>query len=218
MADSIDEPENSPTSRSTKGCSSTTSPAQPVKDTPKEQVRQRIARALFHEYAHLRGGHGARLPSQGRRQEQEDRHRHLRRPAATTRWRTCAASWSARRSRPTARRAPIRLRDHDQAKKEFELLHGAMADGRALQVRPVDQRPGVLLLRQAPDPLRRQVRPHRRLAHGRRVDRHCARWPPLPACAGPTRRCCASPSAAATTSSTATRACPRTPPSGSSST
>jgi hypothetical protein len=49
----------------------------PVKETPKELVRQRIARALLHEYGDLRGGHGAGFPPEGGRQEQEGRHRHL---------------------------------------------------------------------------------------------------------------------------------------------
>ena len=50
MADSIDEPETTDLSLD-EGMLLDYITGQPVKETPKEQVRQRIARAFLHEYA-----------------------------------------------------------------------------------------------------------------------------------------------------------------------
>lgn len=99
---------------------------QPVKDTPKEQVRQRIGRALFHEYAisveDMRPDFRLKVDDKNKKVDiaiftpgSDHTLENLRRIVV----------WE---KEPTnGKKGAFRLRDHDQAKKEFELLHGAMA-------------------------------------------------------------------------------------------
>ena len=91
---------------------------QPVKDTAKEQVRQRIARDR----------------PQGRGQD------------------------------PLA----------GGGREGLRTAQGGNGRGRQLSLGPVDQRPGLLLLREGNHPLRRQVPLHGRLAPGGRDHRHAA--------------------------------------------
>ena len=56
----------------------------PVKDTPKEQVRQRIARALFHEYGISVDDMVPDFKMSVDGRLEEGRHRHLRRRASAS--------------------------------------------------------------------------------------------------------------------------------------
>lgn len=99
---------------------------EPIKDSPKEQVRQRLARALFHEYG-ISVDDMARdfvIKVDGRKKKID----------------IAIFESGAGHTEANLRRAVIcvkepkvgkkgvqKIRDHEQAKKEFGLLHGAMA-------------------------------------------------------------------------------------------
>ena len=98
----------------------------PIKDSPKEQVRQQLARALFHECGISVDDMARDFPVKiDKRKKKID---------------IAIFESGAEHSEETLRRAVIcvkepkvgkkgvqKIRDHEQAKKEFELLHGAMA-------------------------------------------------------------------------------------------
>jgi type I restriction enzyme M protein len=97
----------------------------PVKSTPKEEVRQRIARALFHEYGIAVDDMAPDFPLRvdGRRRKidiaifgpgQTHTEENLRRIVICDK-------------EPKAGKSVYKMRDHDQAKREFDLLHAAMA-------------------------------------------------------------------------------------------
>jgi type I restriction enzyme M protein len=100
---------------------------EPVKDTPKEQVRQRIARALFHEYAISVDDMvpDFKMKVDGRQKKidiaifdtgEEHAVEHLRRIVICEK-------------EPTVgRRSAYKLRSPEEADKEFELLKDAMAE------------------------------------------------------------------------------------------
>ncbi|HNV70865.1 MAG TPA: N-6 DNA methylase [Candidatus Ozemobacteraceae bacterium] len=99
----------------------------PLKDTPKEQVRQRIARALFHEYALSVDDMEPdfKMTIDGRRKkidiavfEHDAPHdvEHLRRVVICEKEPT------------TGRKSAYKMRTPEEAKKEYALLHEAMAE------------------------------------------------------------------------------------------
>ncbi|HJK93342.1 MAG TPA: N-6 DNA methylase [Polyangiaceae bacterium LLY-WYZ-15_(1-7)] len=99
----------------------------PIKDSPKEQVRQRIARALFHEYG-ISVEDMARdfkMKVDGRRKKvdiaifdagEEHTVGNLRRVVICD------------KEPKKGSKGAYKMRDHIQAKKEFGLLHGAMTE------------------------------------------------------------------------------------------
>ena len=101
----------------------------PVKDTPKEKVRQRIARAFFHEYGIAVDDMEPNFKMQvdGRRRkidlaifEHDQPHEvdHLRRVVICEK-------------EPTnGRKSAYRMRSPEEAEKEFELLKDAMAEAK----------------------------------------------------------------------------------------
>lgn len=102
----------------------------PVKNTPKERVRQRIARALFHEYGiavdDMEADFAVRVPSGGKVSRKkadiaifESGREHTL--ANLQRVVVC-------RPEPTAGKAVVKIRDHDQAKKDLEELELLMGD------------------------------------------------------------------------------------------
>jgi type I restriction enzyme M protein len=99
---------------------------EPVKDTPKEQVRQRIARALFHEYGISVEDmvRDFKMRVDGRRKSidiaifeagTEKTLENLRRVVVCD------------KEPKTSSRGAYKMRDHNQAEKEFGLLHAAMS-------------------------------------------------------------------------------------------
>lgn len=99
---------------------------QPVKDTPKEQVRQRIARALFHEYGISVDDMvpDFKMRIDGRRRSidiaifeagQEQTLANLRRIVICD------------KEPKTGSKGAYKMRDHEQAKAEFGLLYEAMS-------------------------------------------------------------------------------------------
>src|SRR5690554_4076634 len=99
----------------------------PIKDSTKEQVRQRIARALFHEYG-ISVEDMARdfkMRIDGRKKKGAD--------IAIFEPGTKRSVENLRRiviceKEPKPGKGGTKMRDHDQAKKEFALLHAAMAE------------------------------------------------------------------------------------------
>ena len=99
---------------------------EPIKDTAKEQVRQRIARALFHEYGISVDYMQSDFPInvEGRRKkvdiaifesESEHTEENLRRVVVC-------------QKEPTnSKKGAVRMRDHEQAKKDVEGLQAFMA-------------------------------------------------------------------------------------------
>jgi type I restriction enzyme M protein len=107
---------------------------EPVKDTPKEKVRQRIARALFHEYeiSVEDMDRDFKMKIDGRRKSidiaifesgAEKTLPHLRRIVICEKEPT------------TGSRGAYRMRDHKQAEKEFGLLYAAMSQEEAAECR-----------------------------------------------------------------------------------
>lgn len=101
----------------------------PIKDTPKEQVRQRIARALHHEYGlsydDMHPDFGMKVDGRRKRIDiaifdpgEEHSVEHLRRVVVT-------------KKEPAQRRkgGAFRMRDHDQARKDLEDVKAAMEEG-----------------------------------------------------------------------------------------
>ena len=98
-----------------------------IKDTAKEQVRQRIARALFHEYGISLDDmeRDFRMIVDGRRRKldlaifeagQPHEVEHVRRMVV------------CQKEPPRTKKGAFKMRDHEQAKKEFGLLHAAMTE------------------------------------------------------------------------------------------
>ena len=99
----------------------------PVKDTPKEQVRQRIARALLHEYglsfedmqpdfAMKIGGRKKRIDIAIFAPGEEHRLENLRRIVI------------CQKEPKSGKKGAFKMRDHDQAKKDLELVKAAMEE------------------------------------------------------------------------------------------
>ena len=104
-----------------------------VRNTPKERVRQRIARALFHEYGigveEMQADFPVPVAGQGRGSRKKadiavfaPRHEHT--VESLQRVVIC-------RPEPTAGRAVVKLRDHEQAKKDLEELQLIMGDDKS---------------------------------------------------------------------------------------
>jgi type I restriction enzyme M protein len=102
----------------------------PVKDTPKEQVRQRIARALFHEYGISVDDMvpDFKMKVEGRSKKidiaifeagQPKNLDYLERVVICD------------KEPKTGSKGAYRMRDHKQAEKEFGLLYGAMGEEEA---------------------------------------------------------------------------------------
>ena len=143
----------------------------PIKDNAKEQVRQRIARALFHEYGISLDDMEPdfKLKVDGRNKkidiaifEHEADH------SAETIRRIVICQ----KEPSNGRKSAYKMRDHEQAQKEFGLLHAAMTEAPSCRYGLWTERTGVLLLREGADPLRRQVQADRGLAALGRIDRH----------------------------------------------
>lgn len=99
----------------------------PVKDNPKEQVRQRIARALFHEYGLSPDDMEPdfKLKVDGRAKKVDIavfEHDTEHSPESIRRIVICQKEPS------NGRKAAYRMRDHEQAQKEFGLLHASMTE------------------------------------------------------------------------------------------
>lgn len=105
----------------------------PVRNTPKERVRQRIARALFHEYGigidDMQADFPVPVAGQGRSSRKKadiavfaPGHEH----AVENLQRVVIC-----RPEPTAGRAVVKLRDHEQAKKDLEELQLIMGDDKS---------------------------------------------------------------------------------------
>lgn len=103
---------------------------EPIKDTPKEQVRQRIARAIFHEYGISVEDMvpDFKLNIDGRKKSidiaifepgKEKTPANLRRIVVCD------------KEPKTGSKGAYRMRDHEQAKAEFGLLHAAMSQREA---------------------------------------------------------------------------------------
>jgi len=99
----------------------------PLKDSAKEQVRQRIARALFHEY-------GISVDDMAPDFKLNVDGRHKKVDIAIFEAGTEHAAENLRRvvvcdKEPNhSKKGAFKMRDHKQAEKEFGLLHGAMAE------------------------------------------------------------------------------------------
>jgi len=100
---------------------------QPVNDTPKEQVRQRIARALLHEYGLSFEDMGPNFPMKvgGRRKRvdiaifapgQEHTLDNLRRVVI------------CQKEPKNGKKGAFKMRDHEQARKDLELVKAAMEE------------------------------------------------------------------------------------------
>ncbi|MFE3001410.1 restriction endonuclease subunit M [Nocardia sp. NPDC059246] len=101
----------------------------PVKDSPKEQVRQRIARALFHEYGisveDMVPDYKIRIDGRLKKADiavfppgLEKTDENLRRIVICD------------KEPKMGTKGAYKMRDHEQAKKEFGLLHAAMAEAK----------------------------------------------------------------------------------------
>jgi type I restriction enzyme M protein len=101
--------------------------AEPIKETPKEQVRQRIARALFHEYGisvdDMEPDFKLRIDGRVKKVDiaifetgGEHSIDNLRRIVVCD------------KEPPHTKKGAYKMRDHKQAESEFELLHAAMTE------------------------------------------------------------------------------------------
>jgi type I restriction enzyme M protein len=99
----------------------------PIPDNPKEQVRQRIARALFHEYGisvdDMEPDFKVKIDGRVKKIDlavfapgSEHVPVHLRRMVI------------CQKEPPNGKKSAFKMRDHDQAETEFGLLHAAMAE------------------------------------------------------------------------------------------
>lgn len=97
----------------------------PVKDTPKEQVRQRIARALFHEYGLSVEDmvRDFKMKIDGRRKSVDIA---IFEPRAEKTVANLRRVVICDKEPKTGSRGAYRMRDHEQAEKEFGLLYAAM--------------------------------------------------------------------------------------------
>ena len=100
---------------------------QPVKDTPKEQVRQRIARALFHEY-----GISVNDMAPSFKMKVDGRSKTI--DIAIFEPGSAKIEANVRRivvcdkEPKQGKKGATKMRDHEQAMKEFSLLHAAMTE------------------------------------------------------------------------------------------
>ena len=189
---------------------------EPIKDSPKEQVRQRIVRALFHEYAISVEDMAPdfKMKVDGRQRKidiaifdagQERTVEDLRRIVICEK-------------EPTVgRRSAYKLRSPEEADKEFELLKDAMAEANRCKYGLwTNGLEFFFFVKEETrfDPKFKSIGdwPQADESVGTRDVASNAK------CAGQNRRCSALRSAGVTTSFTATRGCRRTPPFGSSST
>jgi type I restriction enzyme M protein len=94
---------------------------EPVKDTPKEQVRQRIARALFHEYGISVEDMvpDFKLRIDGRRKSIDVA---IFEPGADKTPENLRRVVICEKEPKTGSKGAYRMRDHEQAEKEFGLL------------------------------------------------------------------------------------------------
>lgn len=107
---------------------------EPVKDTPKEQVRQRIARALLHEYGISVDDMvpDFKIKIDGRRKSIDIaifEHGSEKRPESLRRIVICD------KAPKTGSKGAYKMRDHKQAEREFGLLHAAMSQEETLGCR-----------------------------------------------------------------------------------
>lgn len=99
---------------------------EPVKDTPKEQVRQRIARALFHEYGISVEDMfpDFKMKIDGRRKSIDIA---IFEPGAGKTLKNLRRLVICDKEPKTGSRGAYKMRDHKQAEKEFGLLYAAMS-------------------------------------------------------------------------------------------
>ncbi len=107
---------------------------QPVKDTPKEQVRQRIARALFHEYGISVEDMvpDFKLKIDGRRKSIDIA---IFAPGTEKTVQNLERIVICEKEPTTGSRGAYRMRDHEQAKKELGPLYEAMSQEEAANCR-----------------------------------------------------------------------------------
>jgi type I restriction enzyme M protein len=99
---------------------------EPVKETPKEEVRQRIARALFHEYGISVEDMvpDFKMNVDGRRKSIDIA---IFEPGAAKTLENLRRIVICDKEPKTGSRGAYKLRDHEQAEKEFGLLYAAMS-------------------------------------------------------------------------------------------
>ncbi len=102
----------------------------PVKDTLKEKVRQRIARAFFHEYGISLEDMAPdfRMRVDGRMRKIDLAIFESDQPHEVENVRRLVV---CQKEPPRTKKGAYKMRDHDQAKMEFSLLHAAMTDAPA---------------------------------------------------------------------------------------
>ena len=107
---------------------------EPVKDTPKEQVRQRIARALFHEYGISVEDMvpDFKMRIDGRRKSIDIA---IFAPGAEQTLENLRRIVICDKEPKTGSKGAYKMRDHKQAEKEFGLLHAAMSQEETEQCR-----------------------------------------------------------------------------------
>lgn len=100
-----------------------------ISDTPKEQVRQRIARALFHEYGISVDDMEPdfRMKVDGRSKKIDIA---IFTPGTTHTVDNLRRIVVCEKEPNPGKKGTFRMRDHEQAKKEFGLLHAAMAEAK----------------------------------------------------------------------------------------
>ncbi len=99
----------------------------PIKDTPKEQVRQRTARALFHEYGISVDDMvpGFKMKVDGRQKEIDLA---IFEPGSDKTVENLRRIVICDKEPKQGKKGGTKLRDHEQANKEFALLHAAMTE------------------------------------------------------------------------------------------
>lgn len=102
---------------------------EPVKDTQKEQVRQRIARALFHEYGISVEDMvpDFKMPVDGRQKKIDIA---IFPPGAEKTVENLRRIVLCDKEPKRGTKGAYKMRDHEQANKEFGLLHAAMAEAK----------------------------------------------------------------------------------------
>ena len=194
-----------------------------VPDTAKENVRQHIARALFHEYEISVDDMARDFPidveTDGRKRrrridiaifEPGDAHPGEPPPGGDLQAGAEGGPHRHQASAPTSKRR--------RTSRSSRPCSGRRRP-RRLQLRHVDQRGRLLLPAEKTDAVRSAKFEPRATGRSRTSHRQRGTVASVaPGCAAARPRCSRRPSAAATTTSTATRACRRTRPSGSSST
>ena len=100
---------------------------QPVKDSPKEKVRQRIARALFHEYAISVDDMvpSFKMKVDGRQKKMDIA---IFEPGSEKTVENLRRVVICDKEPKQGKKGAMKMRDHDQAQKEFGLLQAAMTE------------------------------------------------------------------------------------------